>query len=121
MMRTRVQNLPVVLVVALVATGVVFAGGIIARVSVGAEGAQANGDRLSPTLPGGGQFVTAVSNATNIVPTNGAVHVFACSLNTGPPKRVSGNAAIEQANLTTSGYRDLRRPLARVSGERGYA
>jgi Tol biopolymer transport system component len=65
---------------------------------VSATGAQANGGGSFPALSGDGQWVAFVSNATNIVSTNGAFHIFVHNLKTGTTELVSVNAAGEQGN-----------------------
>lgn len=66
------------------------------RVSVAADGSQANGHSTRPELSNTGHWMTFVSDATNLVPgdLNGQPDVFVCNLRTG---------AIELVSLATDG------------------
>jgi Tol biopolymer transport system component len=64
------------------------------RVSVAADGAQANGSSSGPVLSGNGTFVAFQSGATNLVPgdANGLTDVFVVELATGAVERISAPA-----------------------------
>src|SRR3954452_1320777 len=94
-------------VVALVAVGGA-AGSAAAwtteRVSVGANGKQANGDSFVPSVSADGRRVAFVSFATNLVPgdTSGQAEFFVRDLQAGTTKRVSVGAKGAQANSESS-------------------
>jgi Tol biopolymer transport system component len=70
------------------------------RVSVGQDGAQADGGSGFASLSGDGRYVAFDSNATNLVPgdTNGTQDVFVHDRRTGRMKRVSVTAGGDQAD-----------------------
>lgn len=61
------------------------------RVSVAADGSQANGHSTRPELSNTGRWLVFVSDASNLVPgdVNGQPDVFACNLRTGAIELVS--------------------------------
>ena len=91
------------------------ATGETTRVSVGADGAQADADGLDrperrsffmsrPFLSADGRFAAFTSRASNLVPgdRNGVADVFVHDVLTGATKRVSVSAAAEEANGTSA-------------------
>jgi Tol biopolymer transport system component len=79
--------------------------GTTARASLGADGAQAEGDSFSAAVSGGGRYVAFASAAGNLVPgdTNGAVDVFVRDLVAGTTRRVSLRSGGAQGNGTSDG------------------
>ena len=75
------------------------------RVSVGPNGAQANGSSDQAAISANGRYVAFVSNATNLVPgdTNGKSDVFVYHVTTGTTTRVSVGSAGAEANSASSG------------------
>jgi Tol biopolymer transport system component len=65
--------------------------GTTKRVSVGSDGAEANGPSYSPAISGDGRFVAFQSYATNLAAddTNGTADVFVHDRRTGRTERVS--------------------------------
>jgi hypothetical protein len=74
--------------------------GVVTRVSVKSNGAQANGYSYDPHISANGQFVVFVSYASNLVAgdTNNAYDVFVHNRTTGTTTRVSLKAASTQTN-----------------------
>src|SRR5207244_6485753 len=74
--------------------------GKVTRVSVAADGGDANGPSSSPDLSADGRFVVFRSDASNIVPgdTNGAGDVFVRDLQTGTTSLVSAGRDGAPAN-----------------------
>lgn len=74
--------------------------GPIQRVSVAADGGQANGDSFQADISADGRFVVFTSNATNLVrnDTNGADDIFVRDLRAGITRRVSMHGRRGQAN-----------------------
>jgi Tol biopolymer transport system component len=70
------------------------------RVSVASNGAQADGESISPSISQDGRFIAFVSYATNLVPndTNNAPDIFVHDRQTGQTRRVSVSSSGEQAN-----------------------
>ena len=70
------------------------------RMSVGAGGAQGNGDSYQPVISADGRFVAFESFASNLVPgdTNGFYDIFVRDRVTGTTERVSVSTAGVQAN-----------------------
>jgi Tol biopolymer transport system component len=70
------------------------------RVSVAADGTEANGTSYSPAISSDGRFVAFVSRATNLVPgdTNAEEDIFLYDRQTGLTERVSVDSAGDQAN-----------------------
>jgi Tol biopolymer transport system component len=66
-------------------------GGPVVRVSVAADGGQANGVSFQPDISGDGRFVAFTSIASNLVPddTNGQPDVFIRDLKANTTRRVS--------------------------------
>jgi Tol biopolymer transport system component len=73
------------------------------RVSVAADGGQANGFSLTPAISGDGRVVAFASAASNLVDgdSNGAVDIFVREWESGTTERVSVNSAGVQANGTS--------------------
>jgi Tol biopolymer transport system component len=71
------------------------------RVSVAADGSQANNTSFDPTISADGRYVAFTGEATNLVPgdTNNAYDVFLSNLSSG---------ALERVNLTESGTQTSR-------------
>ena len=74
--------------------------GTLARVSVGAHGAQANGASYNPSISADGSLVSFTSDATNLVrgDHNHAADVFVHNLITGVTERVSVSSSGRQQN-----------------------
>jgi Tol biopolymer transport system component len=74
--------------------------GATARVSLGPNGVQGDGDSYYPALSASGRFIAFASNAGNLVPddTNGAWDVFVRDRRTGITERVSLRPDGVQAN-----------------------
>ena len=74
--------------------------GTTRRVSLGAGGAQGNGDSSEPALSANGRFVAFYSEARNLVPgdTNGQADVFVRDRRTGTTRRVSLGSGGSQSN-----------------------
>jgi Tol biopolymer transport system component len=75
--------------------------GTTTRVSVGADGGQANGGAsLDPVFSADGRFVAFASDASNLVPgdTNGSLDVFVRERRAGTTRRVSVSSTGVQAN-----------------------
>ncbi|HOF86903.1 MAG TPA: hypothetical protein PLZ36_02205, partial [Armatimonadota bacterium] len=79
--------------------------GATARVSLGAGGAEANGDSWAPAINGDGTVVAFVSDATNLVAgdTNAVADIFVHDTATGITERVSLGMADEDANAASAG------------------
>jgi Tol biopolymer transport system component len=77
--------------------------GTTTRVSVAADGTQADGNSESPTISGDGRFVAFESAASNLLPgdTNSAFDVFVHDRQTGAITRASVAADGTQANNTS--------------------
>lgn len=82
---------------------VTLRGGTVRRVSITANGSQANGPSAAPSLASGGGVVVFASDATNMVPndTNGAADVFVRSLIGETTRRVSLRANGGQSNAAS--------------------
>jgi Tol biopolymer transport system component len=78
----------------------------IRRVSVAADGGQANGGSGTPSISADGRYVAFFSDASNLVPadTNTAGDVFVRDLTRGTTRRVSVGAAGAQSNGPADGY-----------------
>ncbi len=76
------------------------ATGTTTLVSVGLNGAAANGNSLAPKVSANGQFVTFASAASNLVPndTNGVSDVFVRNMTTGVTTRISVTPSGANAN-----------------------
>lgn len=75
------------------------------RVSVDADGVQANGSSFDPAISGDGRFVAFVSTATNLVPgdTNGRIDVFVRDRETGAIERATIDSSSAEAAGGDSG------------------
>jgi Tol biopolymer transport system component len=82
------------------------------RISVAADGTQADGDSMSPSVSADGRYVAFESDATNLVPgdTNGRRDVFVKDVRTGRIVRVNAqgvgapaDAEAYQASLSANG------------------
>jgi hypothetical protein len=73
--------------------------GTTVRVTVNAEGAEADDDSLDPQMAAGGRYVAFWSNADNLVPDDSGKYTdaFVADLLTGRVSRVNVNAAGEEA------------------------
>jgi Tol biopolymer transport system component len=74
------------------------------RVSVGADGVEANDHSYTPAISGDGQRVVFMSAASNLVAgdTNGLTDIFVHDLGTGQTRRVSVSAEGVQTNKESS-------------------
>jgi Tol biopolymer transport system component len=74
--------------------------GTTERVSVSAQGAQADGDSFNPSISADGRFVAFESDATNLVSTdtNAMLDVFVHDGQTGTTQRISVSTTGAQAN-----------------------
>jgi Tol biopolymer transport system component len=81
--------------------------GIVKKVSVDSNGAQANDHSSYPSISGDGRYVVFASEANNLVPndTNGAVDIFIHDLQTGLTSGVSttGNLGSSDASISLDG------------------
>lgn len=83
------------------------------RVSLGVDGAQADGDSYEPAISADGHYVTFVSYAENLVEgdTNRSADVFLADLEKSTIRRLSVNAFGGQAN------RDIHNPVISADGK----
>jgi Tol biopolymer transport system component len=93
-----------VLSVVIVPAAPVLATGVTLSASVSATGAQANGGGINPVLSADGRFVAFFSPATDILPTNGAFHVFLHSLETRATELIDVSSSGEEANNGSPGW-----------------
>ncbi len=72
----------------------------VRRVSLSAQGIQANGASFSPSISEDGRFIAFSSSASNLVDndSNGMSDIFVADLTTGSVERISRNDGGEQAN-----------------------
>ncbi|MBI4730042.1 MAG: PD40 domain-containing protein [Acidobacteria bacterium] len=75
-------------------------GGTVSRVSVAADGGQADARSLLPAISLDGRYVAFESDATNLVEedTNGASDIFVRDMQTGGIERVSVSSAGQEGN-----------------------
>ena len=84
--------------------------GVIERVSIASDGAEANGHSYGTSISGDGRYVAFVSKADNLVPndTNGVADLFLHDRATGATRRVNVANDGSQTSLEQSGFYGMK-------------